>query len=92
MKFFDGQTVIQLVCILVALAVAWGKIDTTVSNIKDIRLQDIQRIEKLELATKELEKDVGNIEKHNIEISTDIKYIKETLREIAISLKNSTKQ
>lgn len=92
MKFFDSQTVIQLVSILVGLAIAWSKIDNTVSNIKDIRSQDIQRIEKLEAATKELEKDIGNIEKHNIELSTDIKYIKETLKDIANTLKTTQKQ
>lgn len=82
--------IINMLCIIFACGVFYGKINTTVDEFKMLRGGDIARIEKVESAQDALKERITNVEKQNIEFRVDLQYIKNGIDELkrAVTGKN----
>lgn len=85
-KTLGVGNVINILCMIFAAGLAWGKINSTVDEFKMLRANDLARIEKVESAHDSLKEKVTVIEKANVGIQVDLQYIKAGIEEIKRSL------
>lgn len=82
--------VINILCMIFAAGLAWGKINSTVDEFKMLRSNDLVRIEKIETNHELLRERVTLIEKTNVGIQVDLQYIKAGIEEIKRSLNSKS--
>lgn len=78
--------ILNILAIVFAAGLAWGKIENTVDEFKMLRANDLARIEKIENAHEHLKERVTVIEKTNVGIQVDLQYIKAGIEEIKRTL------
>jgi hypothetical protein len=82
--------ILNIICIIFACGLAYGKINTTIDEFRSLRSADIIRIDKLEQSHEVLKDRVTNVEKSNIEVKVDLQYIKQGIEEIKRALNNKS--
>lgn len=75
-------SILTFITIVVACSLSWGKMNGTVDEFKTLRDGDLRRIEKVEVNHEILKEKVSGIEKHNVQLGADIKYIILSIDEI----------
>lgn len=80
--------IINILCMVFAAGLAYGKINSTIDEFKMLRSNDLIRIERMENSHEVLKERVTVIEKTNVGIQVDLQYIKAGIEEIKRSLNN----
>lgn len=80
--------IINILCMVFAAGLAYGKINSTIDEFKMLRSNDLIRIERMENSHEVLKERVTVIEKANVGIQVDLQYIKAGIEEIKRSLNN----
>jgi len=80
--------IINILCMVFAAGLAYGKINSTIDEFKMLRSNDLIRIERVENSHEVLKERVTVIEKTNVGIQVDLQYIKAGIEEIKRSLNN----
>jgi hypothetical protein len=88
LKSFGTSNIVTILSIVFACGLGWGKIEKTIEEFKIIRNGDIHRIEKVEISQENLKDKFHSLEKNQIQISTDIKYIVLSIDEVKKLLQN----
>lgn len=74
--------ILSILSVIFAAGLFYGKINTTTDEFKTLRVGDLARIEKIEISNELLKDKVHNLEKNNVQLSSDIKYIVSSIDEI----------
>lgn len=86
-KNFGIGNLVNIICIIFAAGLAWGKIENTIDEFKTLRDNDMQRIQRIEYKQESLAEKVSSLEKNEGIIKNDLGYIKQSIDEVKSILK-----
>lgn len=84
---FTIETLIQILVLAASIGLMYGKLSSSMESVQTDRKLDLARIEKIEIILEHNKKDIIELEKKHIEITSDLKYIRETLKSISEKIK-----